>query len=158
MTFANDLSPDGTSPGTAQTVRADAELATALASSIVRVSRRLRTERHSELTPNQLSALGTMRRHGALTLSTLAAHEQVQPPSMNRTVNCLDELGLIRREPHPTDGRQVLLHISDTGDRTLDAERRRRDAWLGKRLRELPAQEREVLRSATVILERLAQS
>ena len=139
-------------------MRSDAALASALASSIVRLSRRLRTERHSDLTPNQLSALGTMRRQGAITLSTLAAHEQVQPPSMNRTVNGLDERGLIRREAHPTDGRQVLLTISQTGDRILDAERRRRDAWLDQRLRELSAADRAVLREATVILERLAQS
>jgi DNA-binding MarR family transcriptional regulator len=142
----------------AQDLRTHAGLAGALAASIVRLSRRLRTERRSELTPNQLSALGTMRRQGPLTLSALAAHERVQPPSMNRTVNCLDDIGLIRREPHPTDGRQVILHISATGDRTLDAERRRRDAWLGQRLRELSAEERDVLRSATLILERLAQS
>jgi DNA-binding MarR family transcriptional regulator len=141
-----------------RTMRSDAGLASALASSIVRLSRRLRTERHSDLTPNQLSALGTMRRQGALTLSALAAHEQVQPPSMNRTVNGLDERGLIRREAHPTDGRQVLLTISQTGDRILDAERRRRDAWLDLRLRELSAEDRAVLRDATVILERLAQS
>jgi DNA-binding MarR family transcriptional regulator len=138
--------------------RSDAALASALASSIVRLSRRLRTERHSDLTPNQLSALGTMRRQGAITLSTLAAHEQVQPPSMNRTVNGLEARGLVSREPHPTDGRQVLLTISQTGDRILDAERRRRDAWLDQRLRELSAADRAVLREATVILERLAQS
>jgi DNA-binding MarR family transcriptional regulator len=143
---------------TARVVRSDTGLASALASSIVRLSRRLRTERHSDLTPNQLSALGTMRSQGALTLSALAAHEKVQPPSMNRTVNGLAERGLIRREPHPTDGRQVLLTISQTGDRILDAERRRRDAWLDQRLRELSAEDRAVLRDATVILERLAQS
>src|SRR4028119_2383333 len=111
MTYANQM-PERT----ARVPRSDAGLASALASSIVRLSRRLRTERHSDLTPNQLSALGTMRRQGAITLSTLAAHEQVQPPSMNRTVNGLDERGLIRREAHPTDGRQVLLTISQTGD------------------------------------------
>jgi hypothetical protein len=52
----------------------------------------------------------------------------------------------------------VLLTISQTGDRILDAERRRRDAWLDQRLRELSAEDRAVLRDATVILERLAQS
>ena len=153
MTYANDM-PERTP----RVSRSGAGLASALASSIVRLSRRLRTERHSDLTPNQLSALGTMRRQGALTLSTLAAHEQVQPPSMNRTVNGLEARGLIRRQPHPTDGRQVLLTISQTGDRILDAERRRRDAWLDQRLRELSDADRAVLRDATVILERLAQS
>ena len=138
--------------------RTDAELASALASSIVRLSRRLRTERHSDLTPNQLSALGTMRRNGALTLSALAAYERVQPPSMNRTINCLDELGMIRRVPDPDDRRQVLLHVSDAGNVTLDAERDRRDAWLHRRLEELTDEDREVLGSAAVVLERLGQA
>jgi len=143
---------------TAKLVRTDAGLASALASSIVRLSRRLRTERNSDLTPNQLSALGTMRRNGALTLSALAAHERVQPPSMNRTVNCLDELGMIRRVPDPDDRRQVLLHVSDAGNVTLDAERDRRDAWLHRRLEELTDEDREVLGSAAVVLERLGQA
>jgi len=153
MTYAN-----GMPEHSVKAARTDAGLASALASAIVRLSRRLRTERHSDLTANQLSALGTMRRQGPLTLSGLAAHERVQPPSMNRTVNCLDDLGLIRREPHPTDRRQVILHISERGDEILDAERRRRDAWLGQRLRELPPEDRAVLRSAAAILDRLAQS
>lgn len=143
---------------TQKLVRTDAGLASALASSIVRLSRRLRTERHSDLTPNQLSALGTMRRNGALTLSALAAYERVQPPSMNRTVNCLDELGMIRRVPDPDDRRQVLLHVSDAGNTMVDAERDRRDAWLHQRLDELDPQDREVLRSAAVVLERLVQA
>ncbi|MDQ3629227.1 MAG: MarR family transcriptional regulator [Actinomycetota bacterium] len=143
---------------TEKPLRSDAGLASALASSIVRLSRRLRTERHSDLTPNQLSALGTMRSNGALTLSALAAYERVQPPSMNRTVNCLDELGMIRRVPDPEDRRQVLLHVSDAGNVTLDAERDRRDAWLHRRLEELDPEDREALRSAAVVLERLGQA
>ncbi len=139
-------------------LRTDAELASALAASIVRLSRRLRTERHSDLTANQLSALGTMRRNGAMTLSALAAYERVQPPSMNRTVNCLDELGMIRRVPDPDDRRQVLLHVSEAGNVTLDAERDRRDAWLHRRLEELTDEDREVLGSAAVVLERLGQA
>ena len=133
-------------------------LAGALAMSVSRLSRRLRQERHTDLTATQLSVLGTIRRHGPLTAGALAAYEKVQPPSITRTVNCLCELGLLRREPSPSDGRQVVLHLSGRGEELLAAEQRRRDAWLAQRLRELDPSDKEVLRRATVLLEGLAQA
>ena len=133
-------------------------LASALAVSVSRLSRRLRQERDSELTATQLSALGTLRRHGSMTVGALAAYERVQPPSMTRTVNCLVDAGMVRRKPHRTDGRQVVLHLSEEGEALLEAERRRRDAWLAQRLRGLPADQRLLLRRATQLLEELAQS
>jgi len=77
---------------------------------------------------------------------------------MTRTVNCLVEAAMIRRESHPTDGRQVVLHLSDEGRALLAAERRRRDAWLARRLRGLSAEQRDLLRRATVVLDELTQS
>jgi DNA-binding MarR family transcriptional regulator len=136
--------------------RTHAGLANSLAVSVSRLSRRLRKERHSDLTPTQLSALGALLRKGPLTLGTLARHENVQPPSMTRTVNCLEKMGMLVREPDPTDRRQVLLRVSGPGKELLAAERKRRDAWLAQRLIELEPRERAVLREAAVILERLA--
>jgi len=151
MSYANDVQSD-----TAKLVRTHAGLANSLAVSVSRLSRRLRKERHSDLTPTQLSALGALLRNGPLTLGALARHENVQPPSMTRTVNYLEKMGMLAREPDPTDRRQVLLRVSDPGRQLLDAERKRRDAWLAKRLMELEPRERAVLREAAVILERLA--
>jgi len=138
--------------------RTDAALAGALAMAVSRLARRLRQERHTDLTATQLSALGTIRRHGPMTVGTLAAYEKVQPPSITRTVNCLSELGLLRREPNPSDGRQVVLHLSKTGEDLLAVQRRRRDAWLAQRLREIDPSDKEVLRQAVQVLERLAQA
>ena len=76
---------------------------------------------------------------------------------MTRTVNCLEEGGYVARRPHDTDGRQVVVVLSDRGRETVLADRARRDAWLAQRLRELTADERAVLRKAAPILERLAQ-
>lgn len=129
-----------------------------LAQSVVRLSRRLRQERHSDLTANQLSVLGTLRTNGPLTPSAIAAHERVQPPSMTRTVNCLTEAGLVTRVPHPEDGRQVLITISEKGEETLAAERARRDQWLALRFAELETTERKLLRDATALLAKLASS
>jgi len=145
-------------PSETRQTRPVAGLASALAVSVGRLARRLRQERDSELTATQLSALGTLRMHGPLTPGALAAHEKVQPPSMTRTVNCLAELGLVRREPHDTDRRQVVLHLSDEGAVLLAAERRRRDAWLAQTLRGLSTDERDVLRRAAPLLDKLARS
>lgn len=129
-----------------------------LATSVARLNRRLRQERRSELTPTQMSVLGTLNTGGPQSPGAIAARECVQPPSMTRTLNCLVAEGLARREPHPTDGRQILISISDKGKDVLVAERGRRDAWLARRLAELTTGERETLRGAAAILARLAAS
>ncbi len=142
----------------ARAVRSHAGLASVLAVSVTRLSRRLRQERDSDLTATQLSALGTLRRHGPLPTGALAAYEKVQPPSMTRTVNALVETGMVRREAHDTDGRQVVLRLSEQGAAVLDTERRRRDAWLAQRMRALDPEQRELLRRAARLLDELAQS
>ena len=139
----------------ARLARTDSGLASALAVSVSRLSRRLRQERDSDLTATQLSALGTLWRRGPLTVGALAAHERVQPPSMTRTVNCLADVGMVSRRKHDTDGRQVVVHLSEQGSAVLGTERRRRDAWLAQRLRALTAEQRAVLRKATPLLEEL---
>jgi len=132
--------------------------ASALAVSTGRLARRLRQERDTDLTATQLSALGTLHRRGAMTIGALAAYEKVQPPSMTRTVNCLVRSGMVARKPHPTDRRQVMVQLSVVGARLLEAERRRRDAWLAQRLRALQPEQRELLRRVAPLLEQLAQS
>ncbi len=139
-------------------VRSDAALAGSLRNSVMRLSRRLRIERAStDLSLNQLAVLGTLLRHGPLSVGELAGAERVQPPSMTRTVNSLCDLGLVRREAHPSDRRQVVVHLTDEARKVLDEDRRRRDAWLSRRLAELSPDERRCLRQVAPVLERLAQ-
>ena len=153
MTYANDM------PTVEKVARSDAGLASELRLSVMRLRRRLANERHpdNELSLNQMAVLGALYRNGDLAVGELAAHERVQPPSMTRTVNCLEEGGYVTRRPHATDGRQVLVALTETGRATVLADRARRDAWLAQRLRELSPEERAVLRAAAPILERLAQ-
>ena len=148
-------------PPTAEKIaRSDTGLASTLRVSMARLTRRLRTEDVDDLgvSPGQLGVLGVLLREGESTIGQLANTERVQPPSMTRTVSCLEEQGLVERAPHPTDGRQVLIRLSDKGHEFVAAERRRRDAWLALRLRELTPDERAVLRQAAPILERLSNA
>lgn len=128
-----------------------------LAQSVVRLSRRLRQERHSDLTPTQLSVLGALRTKGPLSPSAIAAHERVQPPSITRTINCLADAGLVARDPNPDDGRQIIVSISEAGEGVLASERARRDQWLAIRFAELSTAERKLLRDATDLLDRITE-
>jgi DNA-binding MarR family transcriptional regulator len=92
-----------------------------------------------------------------MTLGALAAHERVQPPSMTRIVSGLEERGLAVRQPDASDRRLVVVRITAEGAALLAADRRRRDAWLARRLRELTADEHEALRRAAPVLEKLAR-
>lgn len=148
-------------PPTAEKIaRSDTGLASTLRVSMARLTRRLRTEDVDDLgvSPGQLGVLGVLLREGERTIGQLAAAERVQPPSMTRTVSCLEEQELVERAPHPSDGRQVLIRLSARGHDFVAAERRRRDAWLACRLRELSPDERAVLRQAAPILERLSNA
>ena len=144
--------------------RSDAGLATALRISVSRLARRLRVERtvpglaEPDLSETQLAALAALERHGSMTPGELAAHEKVQPPSMTRVISALVEAQLVRREPHLSDRRQVVLTVTDAGRDLVNKARRRRDVWLAKRLNELTPAERATLRAAAPILEKLSQS
>ncbi|TDC65221.1 MarR family transcriptional regulator [Actinomadura sp. GC306] len=141
-------------------------LAEELRISIARLSRRLRTLRppaagdaaRSPLSVTQLAALAALERHGSMTPRELADHEKVQPPSMTRVIAYLEERRLVARRPHPTDGRQVVLNATEEGVALLADERRRKEAWLAMRLGELTEEEREILRQAAPIIDRLSRS
>jgi DNA-binding MarR family transcriptional regulator len=93
-----------------------------------------------------------------MTPGELAEHEKVQPPSMTRVIAVLEERGLVRREPHATDRRQVILTVTNEGRDVVQRVRRRREAWLAQRLQELTPDERQILLAAAPILEKISQS
>ena len=140
--------------------RTDAGLASELRLSVMRLRRRLAAEREpdNELSSGALAVLGVLFRDGERTIGELAGQERVQPPSMTRTVNCLESEGYVVRKAHESDRRVVLVELSDKGRAMLLADRRRRDAWLAQRLKDLTPTERDLLRAAAPVLERLATS
>ncbi|WP_199422810.1 MarR family transcriptional regulator [Actinotalea solisilvae] len=130
-----------------------AALAGDLRVSLTHAVRRLRMERSSErITDGQYAVLAALSNRGPMTPTALAEDQHVQPPPMTRTVNALVEAGLVRRDEHPTDRRQVLVHITEAGQAEVRETRRRRNEWLARRLATLDPAEREVLAQASVIL------
>lgn len=124
---------------------------------VMRLARRLRNERHSELPVGQLTALATLDREGELSPRELALHEHVSPPSMTRVLAALDEQGLVQRRTHPTDRRQQVVSLTPAAHELLQADRARRDAWLTCRLSELDGDELAALEEALPVLRKLAR-
>lgn len=127
---------------------------------IVRTARRLRQEAATEasgLTPTSTAALATIERHGPLTPSELAEIERVKRPSITRTLACLEKDGLLERTPDPADGRSSLVTVNAAGRERLRRLRGRKNAYLARRMRELPAEDVEALERAAEILDRMRE-
>ncbi|MEU4118237.1 MarR family transcriptional regulator [Kitasatospora sp. NPDC028055] len=128
-----------------------------LRSSTMRLSRRLKHQRVEEsLSPTEMGVLGTLARCGKATPGELARKEHVQPPSMTRIVAMLEEKGLVRREPHPEDRRQVVVSSTEQAETILAESRRRRNVWLAELAQGLDDEEWAVLREAAPVLYKLA--
>jgi DNA-binding MarR family transcriptional regulator len=136
---------------------ADLELPARLRLAIVRTARRLRQESGTDLSPSLTSALATIERHGPLTPSELAEIERVKRPSATRIVARLESEGLVERAADPADGRSSLVSASRDGRALLRRLRTRKNAYLARRMRELPDEDAETLARAAEVLERLLE-
>ena len=90
-----------------------------------------------------------------MTPGALASAERVQPPSMTRVIASLSDLGMVRREPHPTDGRQAIVTLADRGNEVITAEFDAREEWLSARIDELTRSERETLAAVVPIINKI---
>jgi DNA-binding MarR family transcriptional regulator len=106
-----------------------------------------------------VSVLAHLHRRGPMTPGALAEAERLQPQSLTRTLAGLERGQLVVRRPDARDRRRSLLALTEAGTRALTADMRRRDDWLAAAMeRELTRAERELLRLAGDLMERLAES
>jgi len=136
----------------------DGELAPRLRLAITRLGRRLR--RQADLpgvSPTQISALATVERAGPVTLGELAALEGVRPPTITTAIARMEEDGLVVRTVDEQDRRINRVEIAPAGAKLLAKSRSRKNAYLERRLRALPTEDRAVLARAADILEALLE-
>lgn len=151
-TAAGDSVAGSSAPGTDP-----AEVASRLRLSVARLHRALRQHAEAGLSPSQLSALAAIDRHGSMTLGELAVHEGVAPPTITGIVARLEADANVAREADPDDRRIVRVVVTDQGRRILGEARRRKDAWLSRRLAELAPGELERLAAAVDVLDALVE-
>lgn len=98
-----------------------------------------------------LTAAGTvnvLERHGPQRLTRLAALEGVTQPSMTALVTKLEHDGLAERRPDPSDGRAVLVALTDAGERYVQQRRQVGAAGLVRLIAKLPESQAKSLRAA----------
>lgn len=122
-----------------------------------RLARRLRAQRAVDsMSDAQFAVLACLHVHGRHTPGELAERERVTAPSMNRTVNCLEESGYLTRTPDENDRRKVNLALTPAGTTVVTETVRRRDAWLEGVLADMSASQRRALAAASVIMQEIA--
>jgi DNA-binding MarR family transcriptional regulator len=135
----------------------DAELVARLRGVIPRLARQFNeTSTGADLTPTQYSVLALVRTRGPLGLAELTELEGINPTMLSRIIKVLDERGLIRRLPDPSDMRAARVEVTPAGGQLHERIREQRTQVLAGWLERLPAQTAELLLTAVPAMEELA--
>lgn len=133
------------------------ELAGRLRVALSRLSHALRAQNaEAGVTPTRIATLSVLDSAGPLRVGTLAERIGISPPAMTRLVDCLAELGHVRRDPDPDDQRAIRISIDAQGTALLAALRHRSAGLLAERIGGLDAASLAVLAEAVPLLEALA--
>lgn len=139
----------GGSPGTD-------ELAAVLGTSLEGIVALIRSLNTTNVMSRSASGtLATLQRSGPCRLTALAAREGVTQPAMTQLISRLENAGLVTREPDPTDGRVVLVTITEAGRSTLALRRSERTERLSALLAGLAPEHRAALAAAIPAMEAL---
>jgi DNA-binding MarR family transcriptional regulator len=110
-----------------------------------------------ELSLTESMVMGRLDRDGPATIADLARAESMKPQSMGTTVAALEEMGLVERSPHPTDGRQMNIALTRKGAAVRKSTRDAKRTWLAQAIAQLDDDEQETLFRAGKIIRRLVQ-
>jgi len=110
-----------------------------------------------ELSLTESAVLARLGREGPATTAELARAEGMRPQSMSAAVAALEERELVERKPHPSDGRQVNITLTDKGAAVRSAAKDLKRAWLAQATAGLAEDDRRILARAGDILARLLE-
>ncbi len=111
-----------------------------------------------DLSLTESAVMARLANDGPVTIADLARAERMKPQSMGATVAALEEMGMVERKPHPTDGRQVNIELTAKGAAVRKSRGDAKRTWLAQAVAQLDEQERQTLFKAGEIVKRLVQS
>jgi len=120
--------------------------------------RRVRSAATSqELSMTESAVMARLAKDGPATTADLARAEGMKPQSMGTTIAALEEMGIVERKPHPTDGRQVNIQLTAKGVALRKSIREAKRTWLAQAIAQLDKKEQATLFAAGEIIKRLAE-
>jgi DNA-binding MarR family transcriptional regulator len=111
-----------------------------------------------ELSLTESAVMARLDKQGPATIADLARAESMKPQSMGTTIAALEEMGLVERKPHPTDGRQVNIELTVKGVTVRKSAGDAKRTWLAQAIAGLDEEEQQTLFKAGEIIERLVRS
>jgi DNA-binding MarR family transcriptional regulator len=136
------------------------DTATELALALGLLVRRLRSAAPSEsheLTWTQKAVMLRLDSEGPATTAELARAEGIKPQSMGAIVAVLEEMGIVERRPHPTDGRQVNIALTAKGASVRKNAGIAKRTWLAQAIAKLDATEQKSLPAVIALIKRLGE-
>ena len=110
-----------------------------------------------ELSMTESTVMARLAQDGPATTADLARAESMKPQSMGSAISALEERGLVRRKPHPTDNRQVNIELTDKGYAKRESTSQAKQMWLPQAIAQLDKQEQATLFAAGKIVRRLVK-
>jgi DNA-binding MarR family transcriptional regulator len=101
--------------------------------------------------------MGRLAKDGPATTADLARAEGVKPQSMGTTIASLEEMGMVERKPHPSDGRQVNISLTAKGAAVRKSAKDAKQTWLAQAIGQLDKPDQEALFAAGEVIKRLAE-
>jgi len=131
---------------------------TDLGSAIGQLVRRMRAASAAqELSLTEAAVMARLAKDGPATTADLARAEGVRPQSMGTTVAALEEMGMVERTPHPTDGRQLLIALTPAGAAARKTIGDAKRTWLAHAVARLDEHDRTALFAAGRIMARMVE-
>jgi DNA-binding MarR family transcriptional regulator len=101
--------------------------------------------------------LKRLAKEGPATTADLARAQGMRPQSMRPIVASLEEMGMVERKPHATDGRQVNLELTAKGSAVQKRAGDAKQTWMAHAISQLDSQEQETLFEAGRIIRKLIE-
>jgi DNA-binding MarR family transcriptional regulator len=111
-----------------------------------------------ELSWTETAALKRLATEGPATTAELARTQGMRPQSMRTIVASLEQMDMVERKPHATDGRQVNLQLTAKGAAAQKSAGDAKRTWLAQTIASLDEKDRETLFEAGRIIKRLVES
>jgi DNA-binding MarR family transcriptional regulator len=110
-----------------------------------------------ELSLTESAVMARLAKDGPATIADLARAERMKPQSMGTTVSALEQVGLVERTPHATDGRQLNITLTRRGAAMRKSAGDAKRTWLAQAIAQLDENDRQTLFRAGEIIRRLVQ-
>jgi DNA-binding MarR family transcriptional regulator len=109
-----------------------------------------------DLSMSESAVMSRLSKDGPASIADLARAESVKPQSMGTMIATLEEMGLVERKPHPSDGRQSRIALTAKGEAVRKTTKDAKVSWLAQGVAALDENERETLFAAGEIIKKLA--